>query len=175
MTLDAAVFQRHGTDLIDYVRSSPSEPWRATNVRTADTLGFEGTVSLDASRVARTPLTRLALRAAFYSADLEALQASAGASEGRYVLDPLRVRCDLLAEARLPFRLDAMARLSYFDRPSLPDGVLLLDARLGYDLLEGDILEVYLEGSNLGDVRYEEVPGVPLPGITLAAGARLTW
>ena len=175
VTLDGAVFHRHGTDLIDYVRSSASEPWRATNVRTADTLGFEGTVAIDAARLALSPLARLALRAAFYSADLEELKASAGATEGRYVLDPLRVRCDLLAEARLPFRVDATARLSYFDRPSFEDGVLLLDARLGWDLLEGNILEVYAEGSNLGDVRYEEVPGVPLPGVTLAAGVRLTW
>lgn len=175
VTVDAVVFHRHGTDLIDYVRSSSAEPWRATNVRTVDTLGFEGSVDLAPAALAAARMTRLALRAAFYSADLEALRAGAGATEGRYVLDPLRVRCDLLAGARLPFRVDASARLSYFDRPSFDDGVLLLDARLGYDLLEGDILEVYVEGTNLGDVRYEEVPGVPLPGIALAAGARLTW
>ena len=54
-------------------------------------------------------------------------------------------------------------------------GDMLLDARLGYDLLEGDILEVYAEADNLGDVRYEEVPGVPLPGRTFAGGVRLTW
>jgi outer membrane receptor protein involved in Fe transport len=85
------------------------------------------------------------------------------------------VKWDLLAEARLLFRVDALARLSYFDRPSFEEGVLLLDGRLGFDLLEGDIFEVYLEGDNLGDARYEELPGVPLPGRTVAAGLRLTW
>jgi len=173
--VDAAVFYRHGTDLIDFVRSSPLEPYRATNLRTVDTRGIEGTFSLHPSALARTPMTRLELRAAFYSADLEALQAAAGATQGRYVLDPLRVKWDLLAEARLPFRVDALAHLSYFDRPSFDEGVLLLDARLGYDILEGDILEIYVEGDNLGDVHYEEVPGVPLPGRTLAAGLRLAW
>jgi len=175
VTVDAALFTRHGTDLIDFVRSSPLEPYRATNLRTVDTQGIEGTVSLAPARLARTPLTRLALSAAFYSADLEELKAGAGATEGRYVLDPLRVKWGFLAEARLPFRVDALARLSYFDRPSFDEGVLLLDARLGHDLLEGDILEIYVEGDNLGDVRYEEVPGAPLPGRTLAAGLRLTW
>jgi hypothetical protein len=120
-------------------------------------------------------MTRVELRGAFYSADLAALQAAAGATQGRYVLDPLRVKWDFLAEARLPFRVAALARLSYFDRPSFDEGVLLLDARLGTALLEGSLLEVYIEGDNLGDVRYEEVPGVPLPGRTLAAGVRLTW
>jgi len=175
VTVDAAVFYRHGTDLIDFVRSSPLEPYRATNIRTVDTRGVEGTVSLGPSVLARSALTRLELRAAFYSADLEKLQAAAGATEGRYVLDPLRVKWDLLAEARLPFRVAALARLSYFDRPSFDAGVLLLEARLGYSLLEGNLLEVYVEGDDLGDVRYEEVPGVPLPGRTLAAGVRLAW
>ena len=175
VTVDAVAFHRHGTDLIDFVRSSPAEPYRATNLRTVDTRGLEGTASVAPSVLARTPLTGLALRAAFYSADLEELQAAAGATEGRYVLDPLRVKWDLLAEARLPFRIDAFARVSYFDRPSFDEGVLLLDARLGTALLEGNILEVYVEGDNLGDVRYEEVPGVPLPGRTLAAGLRLAW
>lgn len=173
--VDAVVFYRHGTDLIDFVRSSPAEPYRATNLRTVDTRGIEGTVSLGPSLLARTPLTRVALSAAFYSADLEALKAEAGATEGRYVLDPLRARWDLVAEARLPFRVDALARLSYFDRPSFDDGVLLLDARLGTSLFEGGLLDVYVEGDNLANVGYEEVPGVPLPGRTLAAGLRLAW
>ena len=40
---------------------------------------------------------------------------------------------------------------------------------------QGAIFEVYVEGRNLGDARYEEAPGVPLPGRTLLAGLRLTW
>lgn len=175
LALDAAVFHRHGTDLVDFVRSGPREPYRATNLRTVDTRGVEATVGLDAVHLAPTPLTRLALRAAFYSADLEKLRAEAGATEGRYVLDPLRTRWDLLAELQIPFRVDALLRLSYFDRPSFDEGVLLLDARVGYDLFEGGVAEVYVEGENLGAVRYEEVPGVPLPGRTLAAGIRLAW
>ena len=175
VALDAALFHRHGTDLIDFVRSGASEPYRATNVRTVDTLGLEATFGLDAARLGLAPLTRLALRGAVYSADLEALRAGAGATEGRYVLDPLRTRWDLLAEARLPFRVDARARLSLFDRPSFREEVLLLDARLGRELLDEGLLEVWIEGENLGDVRYEEVPGVPLPGRTFAAGLRLAF
>jgi iron complex outermembrane receptor protein len=175
VTFDAAVFYRHGTDVIDFVRSSPSEPFRATNIRTVDTHGLEATVALDPARLGRSPLTRLSLHGAFYSADLEELRAEAGATEGRYVLDPLRTRLDLVAAARLPGRVDALARLSYFDRPSFEKGVFLLDARLGYELLEGGFLEIYLEGDNLGDLRYEEVPGVPLPGRTIALGLRLAF
>ncbi|MBK9964911.1 MAG: hypothetical protein IPP07_08410 [Holophagales bacterium] len=108
MDLDAAVFSRHGTDLIDFVRSSPAEPYRATNLGTVDTRGVEGSVSLAPAALAQTPLTRFSLTAAFYSADLERLRAEAGATEGRYVLDPLRVKWDLQAEALLPLGIQAL-------------------------------------------------------------------
>jgi iron complex outermembrane receptor protein len=172
LSLDAALFRRNGTDVIDFVRTSAAGPYRATNLRSVDTTGVEATATADLSRLARTPRARVALRAAVYHASLDALPPG---TEGRYVLDPLLWRWDLVAEARLPFRLDALARLSYFDRPSFPGPVLLLDARLSYDVLEGELLEVCVEGDNLGDVDYQEVPGVPLPGRTLAAGLRLAW
>ena len=172
LSLDAALFRRNGTDVIDFVRSSPSEPYRATNLRSVDTTGLEATASADLSRLSRLPLARVALRAALYHAALDPLPPG---TEGRYVLDPLRFRWDLVAEAGLPFRLDALARLSYFDRPSFAGPVLLLDARLAWDALDGGLLALYAEGENLGDVEYEEVPGVPLPGRTLAAGLRFSW
>ncbi|MBK9964485.1 MAG: hypothetical protein IPP07_06135 [Holophagales bacterium] len=85
------------------------------------------------------------------------------------------MKWDLQAEALLPLGIQALARLSYFDRPSFEAAVLLLDARLGTRLLEGNLVEIYVEGANLGDVRYEEVPGVPLPGRTLGAGLHFAW
>ena len=85
------------------------------------------------------------------------------------------MKWDLVVGAVLPLQVTALARLSYQARPSWADGVFLLDARLGRDLLEGNVLEVYLEGQNLGDVTYEERPGVPLPGLRLLLGLRLTW
>ena len=172
LSVDGAVFRRDGTDVIDFVRTSPSEPFRARNLRSVVTTGLEATAALDLARLVRSPLARLALRAAIYRADLDPLPAGA---QGRYVLDAIRFRWDLLAEARLPFRTGALARLSYFDRPSFAEPVLLLDARLSWGVLEGELLELYAEGENLGDVTYEEVPGVPLPGRTLAAGLRLAW
>ncbi len=169
--LDAALFKRRGRDLIDFVRSSPSEPAVARNVRQADVWGIEATAELLPERLARTPLTRLALGATYLFPDLGGLEGLTG----RYVLDPPHVKWDLLAGGRLVPRLNALARLSYLSRPSWSDSVVLLDARLGFDLLEGNVLETYVEGENLGGVTYEERPGVPLPGRTVAGGFRFTW
>ncbi len=171
--LDVAGFWRHGTDLIDFVRSSETEPWVARNIRTADTWGFEGVLSWQGEKDAL--LSRAALQAAYLFADLAALSAEAGAMEGKYVLDPLHVKWDLIAAGMLPLEVSVLTRVSYFARPSYANGVWLWDLRLGHDLFQGEILEVYAEGLNLGDARYEEATGVPLPGRRLFLGIRATW
>lgn len=176
LSFDAVFFFRHATDLIDYVRFSPTAVFEARNVRSADISGIEATLEVKRGHLKRGLLTRLALQATYVFTDLAALtEASGGATEGKYVLDPLHVKWDLIAGFRLPFRTNLHSRLSYLSRPSFADGVWLWEARAGWQVLEGDILELYAEGENLGDVRYQDRPGVPLPGRTLLAGFHLTW
>lgn len=173
-TLDAAYFHRRATDLIDFVRSSPDEPWRARNVRVAVTDGIEA--SADWTRGRPAFLTHLRVQAAYTFVDLASLSAAAdGATEGKYVLDPLHAKWDLLAGVALPLALSVSSRLSYLSRPSFADGVWLLSARLSWQAFQGRILEFFVDGENLGDVRYEEIASVPLPRRTFAGGFNLTW
>jgi vitamin B12 transporter len=174
VTLDAAYFHRRATDLIDFVRSSPDDLWHAQNVRQAVTDGVEA--SADWTRGRPTFLTQLRVQAAYTFADLASLSAAAGgATQGKYVLDPLHSKWDVAAGVALPLELSATSRLSYFSRPSFADGVWLLSARLSWQAFQGRILEFFVDGENLGNVRYEEVPGVPLPRRTLFGGFNLTW
>ena len=172
-SFDAAGFWRHGTGLIDFVRSSPDAPWVARNIRTADTWGLEAALQWQGKKDAL--LSHVVLQAAYLFVDLAQLSAEAGATQGKYVLDPLHVKWDLIAGGLLPLEIAALTRLSYFARPSYAGGVWLWDLRLARDLLQGEILEVYVEGRNLGDAHYQESLGVPLPGRTLLVGLRLTW
>jgi iron complex outermembrane receptor protein len=174
LSFDLAAFARRGTDLIDYVRISDSPVFTARNIRTYDVSGFE---SVAEYRTVRTALlARLALQAAYLFFDLSKLSADAGgAVEGRYLLDPVHTRWDLIGSGFLPLQVAWRSRLTYYARPSFEDGAWLVDARLGRQLLEGDIVEVYLEGENLGDANLQERPGVPLPGRRIAAGIHLTW
>ncbi len=173
-TFDAAYFHRHATDLIDFVRTSSDEPWRARNVRDVVTDGVEA--SADWTRGRPGFLTQLRVQAAYTFVDLASLSAAAdGATEGKYVLDPLHAKWDLLAGIALPLALSVTSRLSYFSRPSLADGVWLLSGRLSWQAFQGRILEFFVDGENLGNVRYEEVASVPLPRRTFAGGFNLTW
>ena len=172
--LDAAYFHRRATDLIDFVRSSPDEPWRARNVREAVTDGVE--VAAGWARERPAFLTQLRVQAAYTFVDLASLSAAAdGATEGKYVLDPLHAKWDILAGIALPLELTVTSRLSYLSRPSFAAGVWLLSARVSWQAFQGRILEFFVDGENLGNVRYEEVASVPLPGRTLAGGFNLTW
>ncbi len=173
-TLDAAYFHRHATDLIDFVRSSADEPWRARNVREAVADGVEA--SADWTRGRPAFLTQLRVQAAYTFVDLASLSAATdGATEGKYVLDPLHAKWDILAGIALPLELSVTSRLSYLSRPSFTDGVWLLSARISWQAFQGRILEFFVDGENLGNVRYEEVASVPLPGRTFAGGFNLTW
>lgn len=173
-TLDAVYFHRHATDLIDFVRSSPAEPWHARNVREAVTDGVEA--SADWTRGRPAFLTQLRVQAAYTFVDLASLSAAAdGATQGKYVLDPLHAKWDVLAGIALPLQLSLASRLSYLSRPSFADGVWLLSARLSWQAFQGRILEFFVDGANLGNVRYQEVASVPLPRRTFASGLNLTW
>jgi len=173
-TLDLVGYYRHGTNMIDFVRSSASAPWVAQNVRTADTSGVEATAAWHGRKGAL--LSRVSLAASYLFTDLSALsEAAGGATEGKYVLDPLHVKWDFILGGTLPLAIDALTRVSYFARPSYATGVWLWDVRLGRDLLQGEIAEIYLEGRNLTNTLYDEAPGVPLPARTVALGVRVTW
>lgn len=172
--LDAGYFHRNATNLVDFVRTADDTVFRARNIRTAVTDGIEASAAWGRGRPAL--LSSLSLQAAWTFADLAALSSAAGgATQGRYVLDPLHVKIDAAAGLALTASLGLTARVSYFSRPSFATGVWLLSSRLSWQAYQGRVLELFVEGENLGNTRYEDVPGVPLPGRTACAGLNLTW
>jgi outer membrane receptor protein involved in Fe transport len=174
LDLDAGTFHRRATDAIDFVASASDPVFRARNVVDAVTDGIEASVAWGRGRPAF--LSSLSLQAAWNFTDLAALSAAAGgATRSAFLLDPLHVKVDLAAGVALPLSLSLAARLSYVSRPSFANGAWLLSSRLSWQAFEGRVLEFFAEALNLGDVRVEEVPGVPLPGRTALAGVNLTW
>ena len=174
LDLDADWFHREAKNLIDFVRTEPDPVFYARNVREVITDGIEASVSWGRGRPAF--LSVLSVQAAWIFADLAALSAAAGgATQGRYVLDPPHVKADAVLGLALPVSLGLSSRLSYLSRPSFAEGVWLLSARLSWQAYQGRILELFVEGTNLTDVTYEEVPGVPRPGRAVLAGFNLTW
>jgi len=154
---DLTLFHRRETDGIDYVRRSPADIWRATNIQR---LRFTG---LEAAFTAR--LRRLQTLEFYYTA-LRGARESLGDLQSRYVFNyPVHsglagYQAALPAGLALRFRLGVTQRLGR-DAYSLAD-VYLARTR--------GRLRPFLQLTNLGNTRYEEILNVAMPGRGVLAG-----
>ncbi len=174
----ATLFQREGSDLIDFVQAPGETLFRAVNLRRVTTRGVE----LVAARRFGAPGGR-GWGATTWTASYAWLDAygdePAGASA--YVFDYLEHRAVLRADGRAPWDLRWGASLGYNDRnlqdtderPGADDW-LRLDARLARSFGAAGRFEVYVEGTNLTDERYVEQGVVEMPGRWLVAGAKIS-
>jgi iron complex outermembrane receptor protein len=165
--VQAGVFRRTDTNVIDWLRPNTTVRWQTYNVRDVDTVGVE----LGASR----PLPRDGfVRVEFTGLDVSAPEVT---QLSKYALDYAPV--SFTATAVLPRfgRVRLAPRFEYKDRRrprAQADGTVavssqdyaLLDVRAGVRLTT--LLEVLVDGTNLFDVSYQEVAGVEMPGAKLA-------
>lgn len=155
----AAAFDRRERDVIDWVRATSSDRWRTANLRDVRTRGIEASVQRVLGEGAR-----VSAEYAFTDVDPESLTLLS-----KYTLDYARHAFVVGASAPLPWRLAAGARLDARQRTDR-DAYLLVDLRLSRPV---GSLVVFVDGTNLLDVRYQEIRGVNMPGRWFSAG--LQW
>lgn len=158
-TTAATLFTRRERNVIDWVRASAAIPWQSANVRTVQVDGFE----LRTSRVFGE-IAGLTVRAELTSVVPDGLP---GLS--KYVLDFsrqtaaasgwLRVRGGVTAASSVEFRRRSNGRRH-----------TLVQARVSWPWRK---VLFFAEGTNLLDIRYQEIAGVEMPGRWLNAGIRV--
>ena len=162
----ATVFGRADADVIDWQRASAAERWRTYNVRDVGTRGVEVAV--------RRSFANGALVHASYTGLV--VDAASVTQLSKYVLDYAPRSLAAAAIVPLPggVRLAPRAEYRRRSRTSGQQDYVLLDARVSRAL--GRALELRVEGTNLFDVSYQEIAGVPMPGaamsVSLAVGGR---
>lgn len=151
----ATIFRRHDRDTIDFVRPSKLVPWQAANVGRVTTTGTELTVE-----------RRLA--AGILAARYTWLDAASAATPllSKYVLEYARQSVGLSASLALPGAVQIGQRVDYKRRR---DGreYWVADSRLARRI---GAATFFVEGSNLLDRRYQEIPGADMPGRWIRAG-----
>jgi outer membrane cobalamin receptor len=155
--VDATVFGRADRDVIDWLRPTTADRWRTYNIRDVATRGVE----LGARR---TFAGGAFVQAHFTGLDLDA---EAVDQLSKYVLDYAPRSFAAAASVPLPGRFHVAPRLEY-RRRSRSTGTadyVLLDTRIGRRI--GRSLDLFVEGTNLFDVSYQEVAGVPMPGAAM--------
>jgi iron complex outermembrane receptor protein len=158
--LDATLFGRNEDGVIDWLRPTVADRWRTYNVRDVRTAGIELGVRKEfpGGAFAEAHATLLDVEAA----DVDQLS--------KYVLDYAPRSVTAAAALPLPGRFQFAPRLEYRrrTRSSGTSDYVLLDARVGRPLR--DRVELFVEGTNLFDVDYQEVGGVTMPGAAMTVG-----
>jgi iron complex outermembrane receptor protein len=163
--LSATLFTRLEQNVIDWLRPTTADRWRTFNVRDVDTAGIE------------IVLRRALPGGTFVQAGYTGLDVDAAAVTqlSKYVLDYAPHTITAAASVPLPARLRLAPRLEYKHRTRSTGTIdyTLVDARLARRIGR---VELFVEGANLLNHRYEEIALVPMPGrtmsVSLAVAAR---
>ena len=173
-----SIYYRSGTDIIGWVRPSEEDLWLSMNHTAVDALGVDASANFQFSILN----FQFSYSYCHIEADHRGLLSSSA-------IDHLSHKAQLWASVRPVDRLclKAGASLRHREGQYVENGeaqaygtALLVDAAVEYDLLRscrqdagGPRLTLYLEGHNLLDRPWRDLGGVPQPGLTLMAGARL--
>jgi iron complex outermembrane receptor protein len=162
-TLQATVFGRADSDVIDWLRPTVAERWRTFNIRDVNTVGLE-------IGVRRTFSAGAFLQAQYTGLDLDASPVD---QLSKYVLDYAPQSFTAAASVPIPGGFQVAPRLEYRlrRRSSGETDYLLFDARIARRL--NQVFEVFVEGTNLFDVSYQEVAGVRMPGAAMTVSLAL--
>ena len=158
--LQATLFARADSDVIDWLRPSAAARWRTYNIRDVDTRGVE----LGARRAFAG--------GGFVQAQYTVLDVNAATVDqlSKYVLDFAPHSFAAAGSLPLPGRFSVAPRIEYRrrSRTSGTSDYVLVDARAGRRV--GRLLDLFVEATNLLDADYQEVAGVAMPGRGVTAG-----
>lgn len=158
--LQATLFGRADRNVIDWLRPTVADIWRTYNIRNVDTKGVE----IEARRTFHT--------GAFVQAGYTRLgQTATPINElSKYVLDYAPDSFVGAASVPVGDKLRLAPRLEYRRRVRQSGNIdyLLLDARASRRF--GSMFEGFVEGTNLLDVKYQEIDGVDMPGAAVTVG-----
>jgi iron complex outermembrane receptor protein len=161
--LEATFFGRADSDVIDWLRPTVADRWQTYNVRDVDTLGFEIGAQKTFARGAFVNLQ-------FTGVDLDA---AAVTQLSKYVLDYAPRSFTAAGLLPLPGAFGVAPRIEYRrrSRPAGTSDYVLLDLRVSKRIRR--FADLYVEGANLFDRKYQETAGVSMPGATAAVGLTL--
>ena len=154
-----SLFQRDEKDLIDWIRR-PDRKWHADNLKKIRVRGMEAGLSGDWDAV------RVRLKTCLFMADPEE-----SSSQFKYGFRFPRVQAGCTLALRPAPAYEAGFHLSYTKRIGAV-GTILLDAKIARTL---GGFGLFLEGTNLLNASYEDVPGLAMPGRWLGGGIRFEF
>lgn len=155
-------FLRQEEDFIDWVKRTPTQAkWQAENITEAEVKGIEGYFKLELNK-------NLSLNSNYTYIDKRINDRS---YLYKYGPNYIRHLINTVVNFNLPFGIQTMG-LTYKKKPRR-DGWFLLNTHLSYTINKN--LQIFLNITNLLNVEYQEIEGIPQPGRWVEVGIRLEW
>ncbi|HVJ05246.1 MAG TPA: TonB-dependent receptor [Candidatus Saccharimonadales bacterium] len=162
LTVEGDVFHRRDRNVIDYVRSGSSGPYTSENIDNLNFTGTEVTLRWELPRQQRVELNYTGMHGS--AARLNGLQS-------KYAFNYPVHSGVATWWSRTPGGFDSrfrVAALQRFESGAYP----LVEWTVGRQFRYA---KPYLQLTNLTDTKYQEIPGVPLPGRGVIAGLEMRW
>jgi len=156
------LFLRQEQQMIDWVRSTPAPtPWQAKNFTQDDVFGVECFFKKDLNK-----LISLNAHYAYTNKSInnQGYQYKYGPNYAQHLVSTV-------FNFHLPFGQQEIAFI-YKKRPAR-NGWLLLNAGLNYNLSKNS--KIFFNSTNIFNVEYQDISGIPQPGRYLETGFRLEW
>ncbi|MDD5496168.1 MAG: TonB-dependent receptor [Candidatus Omnitrophica bacterium] len=170
LELSATYFHRDTYDTIDWTRPLPTDPWRASNIGSVRTNGFELSLSLKPVNLfGSSPVKNIF----FDYTTLDSYNKHDYLS--KYALDYLKQH--MTAGLEYEFMGFRNSWVINYKKRIGDSGFVVADTRVSKNILDkkGVILEAYLDISNIFDIDYSEQSNVPMPGRWIKSGVKFEF
>lgn len=160
VSAQATVFYRSDRDGIDYIRTSPTGVWRAENIDQLNFTGVEAGLSVRLSRAHQVDLRYMGLHGS---------QSLTAGLQSRYVFNYPSQSGVGSWQAWLPAGILFRTRLGVTNR-------LARDPYALWDLYAASTrgrVHPFLQFTNMANIRFQEIPGVWMPGRAVIGGLEL--
>jgi len=156
------LFYRREEDCIDWIRRTPGQArWQVENITEAQVAGIENYLKLKLNEYVTLDSNYSYINKRI---DDRGYLYKYGPNYIKHLINNTLI-------FNLPFGIQTIG-LTHKKKPSRR-GWFLLNTRLSYNLKRNS--QVFLEASNLLNVEYQEIEGIPQPGRWIEAGLRLEW
>jgi iron complex outermembrane receptor protein len=160
-----SIFLKEGKDLIDWVRTKSSDPWRVENVSHLTTVGTEISVGLNTQKISMDfPISSIDVSYVYLTSNRKS-----GVFESKYLLDHLRHQLIISFANNLIFGLKQSWSLRYGERENIASH-FVVDTQISASI---EMFDFFMRATNLFNKAYFDIPGVPLPGRWISAGVKL--
>ncbi len=165
INFEIGIFYRKAENLIDWVKKSSPDPWRAENISKITNFGTESSLNFGHQLLRRSSIMETLKISFVYYRSNKDLRGYLS----KYALTGLKKQflLNLQSKSFSGWRIGLHGR--YFQRLN-QKGVFVLDGKLSWT--SGDI-ELFVEATNLGDRFYYDAGFLPAPGRWIYGGLKI--